>query len=194
MERILDAAAELFVSNGYDATTTDQIAEKAETSVGSIYQFFPNKRAMFDAIAARHLADASRLFEEFVGFDATEIRWRDLLHRTVDAYASYHHHNLGFRALLLNWKLSPEFLEAGEALNRDFAARAEKIFAARSKHVSKAKRTAAATLSVEIVSAVLVRSVRMNDQESSELFEELKLSLERYLAPYLDPPKGQKKI
>ncbi len=193
MERILDAAAALFVSNGYDATTTDQIAEKAETSIGSIYQFFPNKRAMFDAIAAQHLADASRLFEEFVGFDATSIPWRDLLHRSVDAYALYHRHNLGFRALLLNWKLSPEFIEAGEKLNRDFAERAEKIFAARSHHVSKAKRMAAATLAVEVTSAVLVRSVRMNDDESADLFDELKLLLERYLAPYLDPPKRQKK-
>src|ERR1700690_1046063 len=60
--RILDAAAELFASVGYDAATTEEIAARARTSIGSIYQFFPNKRAMFDAITARHLSDASGLF------------------------------------------------------------------------------------------------------------------------------------
>jgi len=39
-----------------------------------------------------------------------------------------------------------------------------------------------------------VQSVRMNEQESSALFEELKILLVRYLAPYLDPPSGRKKI
>ena len=40
--RILDAAAELFVGDGYDATTTTQIAKRAGVSIGSLYQFFPD--------------------------------------------------------------------------------------------------------------------------------------------------------
>ncbi|MEO8797898.1 MAG: TetR/AcrR family transcriptional regulator [Polyangiaceae bacterium] len=188
MERILDAAADLFVSNGYDATTTDQIAMKAETSVGSIYQFFPNKRAMFDAIAARHLADASEIFEAFVRVDWRTAPWRELLSRTLDAYASYHRQNQGFRAILLNWKLSPEFLEAGEMLNHEFARRAEAIFEARGVKLTHAERSAAATLAVEATSAVLIRSVRLDDAAAAALFEQLKIMLDRFLSPYLDPP------
>lgn len=186
MERILDAAADLFVSNGYDATTTDQIAAKAETSVGSIYQFFPNKRAMFDAIAARHLADASGIFEAFVGVSWRTAPWRELLNRTLDAYASYHRQNQGFRAILLNWKLSPEFLEAGEMLNHELARRAEAIFEARGDKLTKAERSAAATLAVEATSAVLIRSVRLGDEAATALFDQLKIMLDRFLSPYLD--------
>lgn len=194
MERILDAAAELFVSKGFDATTTDEIAERAETSVGSIYQFFPNKRAIFDAIAARHLEDAFALFESFIGTDPMTAAWRELLARLIDGYAAYHRKNLGFRALLLNWKLSPEFLEAGEKLNREFARRAAEMFAVRTKHVPKEKLAAAATLATEVTSAVFVQSVRMTDEESDALFAELKIMLERYLAAYLDAPKRRKKV
>jgi AcrR family transcriptional regulator len=191
--RILDSAAELFISNGYDATTTEQIAAKAGTSIGSIYQFFPNKRAMFDAIAARHLADASQLFEQFVGIDIDRTPWRDLLERTIDAYASYHRQNLGFRAILMNWKLSPEFLEAGEMLNKEFARRAAMMLKTRAPHMNDEQLAAASTLAVEVVSTMLIISVRMTEEESKMIFDETKTMLVRYLMPYMNGAKRTKK-
>ncbi len=193
VERILDTAAELFISAGYDATTTEQIAARAGTSIGSIYQFFPNKRAMFDAIAARHLADASQLFEQFVGVDLESTPWRDLLERTIDAYASYHRQNLGFRAILMNWKLSPEFLEAGEMLNKEFARRAAMIFKARAPSLDDKQLAAASTLAVEVVSTMLIISVRMNEEEAQMVFEETKTMLVRYLTPYMSASKAKPK-
>ncbi|HEX7665133.1 MAG TPA: hypothetical protein VF407_11495, partial [Polyangiaceae bacterium] len=141
----------------------------------------------------QHLADASSIFESFVGIDWRSVPWRDLLFRTIDAYTSYHRQNQGFRAILMNWKLSPEFLEAGELLNREFARRAEDIFEARGAKLTKSERAAAATLAVETTSAVLIRSVRMNDAEATALFEQLKTMLERFLAPYLDEKKTKTK-
>jgi AcrR family transcriptional regulator len=41
--KILTAAAEVFAEVGYAAATTQQIADRANTAVGSIYQFFPDK-------------------------------------------------------------------------------------------------------------------------------------------------------
>lgn len=40
---ILDAAANLFVERGYDAAKTEQIAEKAEISIGTLYNYFQSK-------------------------------------------------------------------------------------------------------------------------------------------------------
>jgi AcrR family transcriptional regulator len=192
VERILDTAAELFISAGYDATTTEQIAAKAGTSIGSIYQFFPNKRAMFDAIAARHLSDASGLFEQFVGIDAENTPWRDLLERTIDAYTTYHRQNLGFRAILMNWKLSPEFLEAGEMLNKEFARRAAMIFKTRAPSMSEKQLAAASTLAVEVVSTMLIISVRMSEEEAQLVFAETKTMLVRYLTPYMNADAEKK--
>ena len=48
--RILDAAALVFAEQGFEAATMEDIAARAETSIGSIYQFFPNKLAIFDDI------------------------------------------------------------------------------------------------------------------------------------------------
>ena len=44
--RILAAAARVFAEVGFQAATTNRIAEEAGVSVGSLYQFFPNKAAL----------------------------------------------------------------------------------------------------------------------------------------------------
>jgi AcrR family transcriptional regulator len=54
---ILDVAAEVFADVGYDAATTNAIAARAEISPGSLYQFFPNKEAIAEALAARYVAE-----------------------------------------------------------------------------------------------------------------------------------------
>ncbi|MBR8835660.1 MAG: TetR/AcrR family transcriptional regulator [Stigonema ocellatum SAG 48.90 = DSM 106950] len=55
VERILDAAAEVFDEVGYEAATTHAIAARADTAIGSLYQFFPDKLAIFHALELRHI-------------------------------------------------------------------------------------------------------------------------------------------
>lgn len=55
---ILDAGAQVFVRRGYDGTTTARIAERAGVSVGSLYQYFPNKDAVLLALAERHVGES----------------------------------------------------------------------------------------------------------------------------------------
>src|SRR6478672_4353659 len=44
--RIVAAAAELFIENGYPATTLDQIADRAGVAVQTVYFHFGNKRTV----------------------------------------------------------------------------------------------------------------------------------------------------
>lgn len=62
VERIVDAAARVFDECGYRRTTTNAIAERAGVSVGSLYQYFPNKDALLVALAERHVEEASEAF------------------------------------------------------------------------------------------------------------------------------------
>ena len=54
VERILDAAAHVFGERGY-AATTNHVAERAGLSIGSLYQYFPDKDALLVALHDRHL-------------------------------------------------------------------------------------------------------------------------------------------
>ncbi len=49
-ERILAAAEELFAAQGFAATTSRQIAEKAGFALGNMYNYFPTKEAVFEAV------------------------------------------------------------------------------------------------------------------------------------------------
>lgn len=56
VEAILEAAVGLFSSRGYARTSTNHVARRAGVSIGSLYQYFPNKDALLAALLARHLA------------------------------------------------------------------------------------------------------------------------------------------
>jgi len=49
----LDRAAELFAEVGYEAATMTVIAERSNASIGSVYQYFPDKEAVAQALTAR---------------------------------------------------------------------------------------------------------------------------------------------
>ncbi len=57
VEAILRASAHILVRSGYETMTTNRVAEHAGVSVGSLYQYFPNKEAIVSALIDRHLED-----------------------------------------------------------------------------------------------------------------------------------------
>jgi AcrR family transcriptional regulator len=60
-QRILTAAAHVFGEHGYAAGTTNRIAERAGISIGSLYQYFPNKDAILAELLVRHLDDGAAI-------------------------------------------------------------------------------------------------------------------------------------
>jgi AcrR family transcriptional regulator len=53
-DAILDAAAHILGERGWTALTTNGVAEVAGVSIGSLYQYFPNKLALIEAVRERH--------------------------------------------------------------------------------------------------------------------------------------------
>ncbi|APR78187.1 Transcriptional regulator, TetR family protein [Minicystis rosea] len=54
VDAVITAAASVLVAEGYERTTTSRVAERAGVSVGSLYQYFPNKEALVAALIERH--------------------------------------------------------------------------------------------------------------------------------------------
>lgn len=61
---MLSATAELIDEVGYDGLTTTLIAERAGVAVGSLYQFFPDKRAVVQELTLRNLESFVRMISE----------------------------------------------------------------------------------------------------------------------------------
>ncbi|MGX1173151.1 TetR/AcrR family transcriptional regulator [Pseudomonas sp. R151218B TE3479] len=72
-QTIIDAAGELFVELGFQATTMDKVAQRAKISKLSIYRHFENKEALFSAAIAAHCQQfAPQALIEGVGGSAAD--------------------------------------------------------------------------------------------------------------------------
>ena len=76
VEAMLDAAVKLLKRGGASLITTNRIAETAGVSIGSVYQYFPNKHALFVALHERHVG----LVAEVVSRRMTECTESSLEH------------------------------------------------------------------------------------------------------------------
>jgi len=54
-DKILDSAVEIFAEKGYSATTTSEIAKKAEVAEGTIFRYFPKKKDLLTKVVYRFL-------------------------------------------------------------------------------------------------------------------------------------------
>src|SRR5215831_8813485 len=55
VKRLLDTADALIGAEGFGTMTIPRLASSAHVPVGSIYQFFPDKSAIVDAVAVRYM-------------------------------------------------------------------------------------------------------------------------------------------
>lgn len=62
-DAILEATAQILVERGYAATTTNHIAKRAGISIGSLYQYFPNKEAIAVDLLQRHIVSGPAYIE-----------------------------------------------------------------------------------------------------------------------------------
>jgi AcrR family transcriptional regulator len=70
-ERILDAAARVFLERGFEGATVDEIAEVARAGKPTIYARFPGKEALFTTVMARNVREIARSFESVAPTGAT---------------------------------------------------------------------------------------------------------------------------
>jgi AcrR family transcriptional regulator len=68
-ERVLSAAGQVFAEHGYGGASVTEIAAAAKVAVGSIYVHFPNKRALFWAVARQGLLAEQRAAYAIVDTD-----------------------------------------------------------------------------------------------------------------------------
>jgi len=98
VHRMLDACADLVDQVGYDGLTTTLLAERARVAIGSVYQFFPDKRAIVQALTLRNLeAYVARLTDRIA--EGNLPNWWDVVDAAIDEYIDMHRSVPGFRTL-----------------------------------------------------------------------------------------------
>ena len=184
-DKIVAVAAETFAEQGFDAAKMEAIAAEAGTSIGSVYQFFANKRALFGAVAERCLDRAREAFASRLSADAIGRPWRELLEEMVDTFAVLHRQDPAFRAVMANIALYDDYAEADEALIAEFTNTTAGILGIWSPTLEIDRRHVMASVLVNTIGGLMITGGRSEQIPFEAVLVELKLMLVRYLEPEL---------
>lgn len=178
---LLEAAARVLVERGWDGFNTNAVAARAGVSIGSLYEYFPNKQALVDAVANEHLARGQAMLEQSQADDRPPMTLEQLVHALVQGFVKIHRDDPDLHRAL----------SGTVPLSSRVTARARQLLAATVTRVEHHLRGVVrqpklvGTLLVETTDAVVHRWVI--DHEGKPVSERsLSMELERMLAAYLN--------
>lgn len=182
-DRILDAAARVFSRHGYAAGTTNRIAAAAGLSVGSLYQYFPNKDAILVELVRRHLHTGAAAVEAALasvgGGDVERV-----LAAVVDATIATHAVDPALHQVLFEESpRPPELLAELHELEAEAVATAAALLAA-DPRVEVADPHLAARLVVTTIESLVHRTIATRSADPVDVVafrRELLTLLTRYL-------------
>ncbi|GAA2668315.1 hypothetical protein GCM10009864_42610 [Streptomyces lunalinharesii] len=183
LARILDACAELLDETGYEELSTRAVAGRAGVPIGSVYRFFPNKRAMAEALARRNLdAYADRISARLTAPDQPA-GWRAAMDVVIDEYLAMKRTLPGFALVEFTVPAPRESRQA----NYEVADRLLHLLAGRlGLDPADAPLRTAFLVGVETADALLQLAFRTDPAGDPAIVTETKELLRAYLARYLD--------
>ncbi|BAY50689.1 TetR family transcriptional regulator protein (plasmid) [Scytonema sp. HK-05] len=182
--QILDAAAELFVEIGYDSVTTDEIAARANTSVGGLYRFFPDKLAVFHALLDRYLNQLRELAAALHTDEAIQVSLDTYINKLVDGFDQFVSANPGFRTVFVQSRLISTTVAMNVAFNQELAQQITIYFAVRNPTLEQSHRELIATISVEVACTLDILALSRDRTFQNRVLAETKKLLIAYLQQY----------
>ncbi|TQL97335.1 TetR family transcriptional regulator [Actinoallomurus bryophytorum] len=191
MQRMLDACAEILDENGYDGLSTTKVAQRADVAIGSVYQFFPDKRAIAQELALRNL----EMFGERVAHGLAEgdfAHWYDAVGTVIDTFVDMHRTVPGFRVLRFGDIADVRLLDAGEENNAVVADRLRALLVDAFAVPDTGELARALAVAVEAADAVLKLAFRDVRDGDPALLAEVERLITGYLAHHFeaDGPAG----
>ncbi len=187
VNRVLDAAEELFVEVGYQAASTNQIAARAGASIGSLYEFFPNKKALAQALADRYVTELGDLIDERVVNDPGQTG-EQLVDQIVTSLDVFWRRHPAVVPLLRGALGAPELVMAGEELRLALVGHIETMLIERRPDVDVARARLAAEIAIDITRALLERAQAEAVHRRPVVLGQLKTVLVAYLRTGMPKP------
>jgi AcrR family transcriptional regulator len=179
--RILDTCAELVAEVGYDALTTTVLAKRAGVAIGSLYQFFPDKRAVVRALTQRFLDDFLLRLRSNVDFDQFQ-NWWEAVDAVMDQYIEMHRTVPGFGVLHFGDVVDQNLLNPGEDNNTVVAEQLAGLLVPRFALTDNDALRLALLVAVEAADAVLTLAFKRSPDGEPRLIAAAKDLIRGYLA------------
>jgi AcrR family transcriptional regulator len=187
VEKILDAAAALFDELGYAATTTHLIAARAGTAIGSLYQFFPDKAAIFNAMELRHVERVKAMWAEVNQQALIQLPLDQMIHALVMAVADLFEQPVS-RVVFVQFFTARELFQSiDESMTQEAIDFSASLFRQRNPALDAAHCQLLAEVCVHSSNAVILAALRNpNPFHRQQLMQQI----ERLFVSYLEPDLG----
>jgi AcrR family transcriptional regulator len=167
IEHVLETADRLLATEGPGALTTTRLAEAAGISVGSLYQWFPHKQAIAEALALRYVEDFKAVARELAAGTHD-----DPAGAAVDAFAEAFRSRPGFRAMWFGGLRTEELRDITRPALDDIAASLVRVLD---------RGSAVARMTVLVADALLRAAFREDPEGDAALLTETKVLLRSYV-------------
>jgi AcrR family transcriptional regulator len=185
VRRMLDACADLVDEVGYEGLTTTLLAERAGVAIGSVYQFFPDKRAVVQALTQRNMeAYLQRLTDRFAGGDFTH--WWDGVDAGIDEYIAMHRMVPGFRTLHFGDVVDVHLLDDARDNNAVIADRLARVLVEQFGVTDAPRFRFALQIAVEAADALIKLAFRREPDGDEPVLGEAKALIREYLHRHVD--------
>jgi AcrR family transcriptional regulator len=189
-ELIVEEAAKLFFERGFDGATTNEIARRADISIGSLYQYFNNKEAIVEALADRYVAGFREVATDVVKADVSQLSTEEAVDRLLNPILKFHLSYPEFRTLWLATEVTPELREAMRAIDNELVHHVSSLLEARVPRIPRRKaKLVMAVLDVGVKSLVTMLGRTDDLGQKARVATEVK----RMLALYIDDVIRQQK-
>ena len=183
MQRLLDAAEQVFAERGFQAATTNEIAARAQTSIGTLYRFFPDKEAIVQYLSERYVQELHVLHEKMFSPDVATMPLAKMIDSLVDPIVELKANHSGLISLFIGPRATLQIPAEFQLLQDESVERIERLFMKRFPHLHEDMYHLYAVIFFQIRMACLSLAFSFASPTQEQIIKELKTNLFRYLEP-----------
>ena len=155
LQAVLDAAELVIAEVGVEAATTNAIAARAGSGMGSLYRFFPNKQAIVDALAERYMAAMRPLTLYMERPQLATMPVARMVDAIVDPLIEFFRRSPAYRHVFHTTNQPGAPSRPCEAMKEAVVSHVDGLMAARAPKLPAAERRVHAEVAVELVHGML---------------------------------------
>jgi AcrR family transcriptional regulator len=176
----LGIAAALFAEVGYEAATMTTIADRAGSSIGGLYRYFPDKQSLAIALQERYAADLDTLWESVLQ-ELKELSIREFADHLMDRMVKFVTDRPGYFPLLA----APIHYRRDAATRSHLRAQFGKAFLSKNRSLSQQEALLAANVAIQMIKGMLAVCAEVEPKRRAPVVREFKRAMTNYLADVL---------
>jgi AcrR family transcriptional regulator len=182
---LLDAAGRVFGNLGYHAATTNAIATEGKVSPATLYQFFPNKEAIADALVTRYATELAKKVRAADIQKLVAVPLEEAIREFTGVVIEFNRKHAAFHTLYAEAPLSKDTLDQKQLLSQTFIDYLSELLMARNPQLDKQDVLWSAGIVLTTVKGFLPVLAGRKTSTRSRTIDALNQMVVRYLEPSL---------